>query len=98
MLGDFEKNFNQQKFEDFKSIVHKKIEITNDIPGTDTRFVRNQLTSWNIPESNSEFAQRVKDVTKEDIKRVYNQIADGLKDMKVVAVSKSETANNLFAS
>jgi predicted Zn-dependent peptidase len=96
VFSDFDKNFNRDKFLQFKDILRKKVEITMDMLGADVKFTYRMLRNYGVPESYEEYEKRINAVDEESFKKVYNNIAENIDRMKVVAVSKNEDLKIVF--
>ena len=90
VFSDFEKYFELQKFQEFKSIVKKKLDISQDTLGASTSFTSGMLRIYGQAETYDSFAERLDKVTAEDIKVVYEDLHHNLSNIRVVMMSNDE--------
>ncbi len=88
VFSDFEKHFNITKFDEFKNIIKKKLDISQDTLGASTNFTLSMLRIYGTPENYDDYAERLLKVTEKDIREVYDYIQSNLKNIKIVVVSK----------
>jgi zinc protease len=88
-FSDFETYFKPQKFEEFKNVLYKQQEIAEDSPGSMINFSLSMLQSYGKLESYESYTGRIKNVTVENINAIYTNIANNLKNMRIVKVSNN---------
>lgn len=88
VFSDFDKIFIPKKFEDFKNIITKKTDISKDSLKSEINFATESLTTFGIFEDYENYSKRLKSVTVEQMRELYEQIAIELANKKVVLVSK----------
>ncbi len=95
VFSDFNKYFDENKFQQFKNILRKKIDLTKDVSGSEFEYTKTSLTNFNEIENLDGFLSRLQKVTKEDIKEIYNLISKGLKSKKIIAVSNQKEVSKI---
>lgn len=88
-FSDFKTYFKPQKFDEFKNVLYKQQEIAEDAPGSMINFSLSTLQNYGKLESYEDYTNRIKNVTKENIKEIYENLANSLDTMKVVIVSNN---------
>ena len=97
-FSNFEENFDQQKLNELKNVIIKKVEMTMDSPSNSINMTKSILTKYNIPETLEEYEQKLKKVSKNEIKKIYNQIQNNFKNSKLVLVSKNPKIQEVLDS
>ena len=90
VFSDFDKYFNPQKFSEFKDIVKKKLDISQDTLGAGSVFTQSMLRTYGIAETYDEYADRLMKVTADDIREIYEYVKSNLDKSRVVMVSNNE--------
>jgi predicted Zn-dependent peptidase len=88
-FSDFEIYFKPQKFQEFKNVLYKQQEIAEDAPGSMINFSLSTLQNYGKLESYESYTNRIKAVTIEDIKKIYDNISGSLENMKIIIVSNN---------
>jgi predicted Zn-dependent peptidase len=94
-FADFAKYYNPSKFEEFKTSLFKKQELSEDAPGSVINFTLRMLQKYNKFESFESYNTRIKAVTQDQIKEIYNLVNLGNSKIKAVIVSKDESIKNI---
>jgi predicted Zn-dependent peptidase len=95
VFSDFSSLFNPQKFDQFKNIIRKKLDISQDTLGASTAFTQGMLRTYGVPEKYDDYADRLLAVTKDEVEQVYNYIRGSFDKMRVVIVSNDEDIKNI---
>jgi len=78
------------KFDIFKPLLHKKIEVAADSLGSETKFISERLLAYGKSETYSQYLDRLNQVSYADVLNLYQEIKLNWEDKKVVVVSNSE--------
>jgi len=88
----------QDKFDIFTNLLHKRIEMSADSLGSETKFISERLLSYGVAEDYAEYIQRLQAVSYKDVQAVYQQMADNWSGKQIAVVSASEKIEGLFAT
>lgn len=95
VFSDFSSVFNEQKFNQYKQIIRKKLDISQDTLGASIAFTQNMLRTYGVAEEYNVYADRLIAVTKDEVEEVYNYVQSSLDKMKVVVVSNDPKINKI---
>lgn len=95
VLGNFDKNFDESKLQEFKQILRKKSDISKDFIGTGSQYICMSLRNFGIPEEFDDYIKRLDLVTKEDIKAIYQELQTNFGNKRIVVVSKDKEIENI---
>jgi zinc protease len=90
VFSNFDKYFNLQKFDEFKDIIKKKLDISQDTLGASSSFTQSMLRTYGIAETYDDYATRLMAVTPEDIRSIYEYVKSNLPNYRVVMVSNDQ--------
>jgi predicted Zn-dependent peptidase len=94
-FSDFDTYFKPQKFDEFKQVLHKKQEISEDTLGSSTNLALALLRNYGVFEDIATYNERIMNTSIEDIKAIYENLKKGLPLSRVVIVSKDEEIRKL---
>jgi predicted Zn-dependent peptidase len=94
-FSNFEKFFEEKKFEDLKQTIRKKIEISSDTISAETEFAQSSLLNYGISENLENYLQRLTKVTIAEVKKIYQDVQKSLLEKKVVIVSNKAEINKI---
>lgn len=95
VFGDFDKYYDDQKFNEFKDSVKVKLDITNDNLSALPSFVQKNLTDYGVIMTFEDYEKQLDQVTKADIKILYEDIMSNISKAQIVAVSKNKNIEGL---
>lgn len=95
IFGDFDKYFDESKFEEFKDSIKIKLDMANDNFTVLPNFVQKNLTDYGVVVTFDDYAKRLDEVKKEDIKSIYNNLKANMKYAQIVIVSKDNSIKTL---
>jgi len=98
VFGDFNKNFRPQKFNEFKNLIQKRIDIAQDTLGASTNFTESMLLKYGVAQTYGEYSQKLQSTTQEEIESIYNFIMENQTQQRVVVVSKDSAISDLNLS
>jgi predicted Zn-dependent peptidase len=91
IFSGFEKNFDEKMLQEFKQILYKKIDISKDSARIQLNHTVNSLREFDIAEDFDDYIKRINQVSKQDIKEIYEEIAKNFNKKRIVVVSKDKT-------
>jgi predicted Zn-dependent peptidase len=95
IFGDFDKYYDDKKFNEFKDSVKIKLDIANDNLSALPSFVQKNLTDYGVVMTFQDYEKQLDNVTKEDIKNIYESLKSNIHKAQIVAVSKDNNIESL---
>jgi predicted Zn-dependent peptidase len=95
IFGDFDKYYDDKKFNEFKDSVKIKLDIANDNLSALPSFVQKNLTDYSVVMTFEDYENQLDAVTKEDIKAIYQSLKYNIHKAQIVAVSKDINIESL---
>jgi predicted Zn-dependent peptidase len=95
IFGDFDKYYDDKKFNEFKDSVKIKLDIANDNLSALPSFVQKNLTDYGVVMTFEDYERQLDDVTTEDIKSIYESLKSNMDKAQIVAVSKDGNIESL---
>jgi predicted Zn-dependent peptidase len=95
-FANFDKKFDSDKFEELKGQITKKQELSADKLGAAVEYASTTLLNYGTLETVTDFTNKLRAVTIEEIKELFEEVSTGLEKAKYLAVSKQEEIKNVF--
>jgi predicted Zn-dependent peptidase len=92
-LSDFEKNFDQEKFDWLKAIMSKKLAISKDNLSEESNFLYDQLTTYNQVYTLDKYIEDIEKVTVSELQNLYQQIQVNLDKTRFILVSNQKSVS-----
>jgi predicted Zn-dependent peptidase len=95
IFGDFDKYYDDNKFNEFKDSIKVKLDIANDNLAALPSFVQKNLTDYGVVMTFDDYAAQLDNVTKEDIQSIYESLKSNISKAQIVTVSKDKNIESL---
>ncbi len=95
IFSDFEANFDEVKFNQFKEIMYLKTDLSTDESEIMMDFVQYGLMNYNKVRDIFEFTKQIESVTKEQVHTLFDSISKGWQDLRLIVTSKNPEVENL---
>jgi predicted Zn-dependent peptidase len=96
VFSNFEENFRQDRFSEFKDLIFKRQAMARDKLGVMSRFASNNLLYWGKTGDYDKYTESLKQVREEDMRNLYDSIKSGWNNKKVIAVSNNPELSNIL--
>jgi predicted Zn-dependent peptidase len=95
IFGDFDRYYDDKKFNEFKDSVKIKLDIANDNLAALPSFVQKNLTDYGVVMTFQDYEKQLDEVTKQDIQNIYESLKSNMNKAQIVAVSKDSNIESL---
>ena len=95
IFGNFDKYYDDKRFEEFKDSIKIKLDIANDNLSALPSFVQKNLTDYGLVMTFEDYEKQLDGVTKDDIKCIYEDLKSNINKAQIVAVSKDTNIKSL---